>query len=335
MPATEIKDVVRIGIIGCGVVAESYHWRNWDNLRYAKVTAVADIKKDAVEAAARRFRAQAYSSHRALIEEADVDALFIFLPPFAHGEPEMLAVQRGLPFFVEKPVALDVDVACKVASAVEEKSIITSVGYQWRYDSAVQMARTLLGNRKIVMVNGYWLGSAVHRATPAWWRDRSLSGGQLIEQSTHIIDLLRYFGGEVTSVYCHQVHRLTEAADIPDAGAMVLEYSSGAMGTVVNGCSLPKNGLRAGASVVAHDLFLEVTQGKTTIHCDGKKDEYTSPRDLDHEPYFVEDQVFIDAVRLGDRSKIRSDYSDGVRTLAVSLAADESSRSGQPIRVSW
>lgn len=335
MAATGIRDVIRIGIIGCGAVAESYHWQNWGNLRGAKVTAVADVRKDAAEAAARRFGAQPYVSHQTLIEEAEVDALFIFLPPFAHGEPEMMAAQRGLPFFVEKPVALNLEVARKIANAVEEKSIITSVGYQWRYESTVQVAKELVGKRRIVMVNGYWLGSAVHRATPAWWRDRSLSGGQLIEQSTHIIDLLRYLGGEVTSVYCHQVHRLTEAVDIPDAGAMVLQYSTGAMGTVVNGCSLPKNGLRAGASVVAQDLFLEVTQAKATIHCDGKKDEYISPRDLDHDPYFVEDQLFIDAVRAGDKSKIRSDYSDAVRTLAVSLAADESSRSGHPIRISY
>jgi hypothetical protein len=56
-----------------------------------------------------------------------------------------------------------------------------------------------------------------------------------------------------------------------------------------------------------------------------RKEEYFS-RD---NPYLRESEAFLTAIRTGDRSLIRSDYSDGVRTLAVTLAADESGRSGR------
>src|SRR5579863_1946538 len=220
---------VRIGVIGCGSAAEQFHWCNWDRLQGARVTAVTDLRNDAAEAAGLRFGARVYPSAKALIEAAEVDALFLFLPPFAHGETEILAVQRQLPFFVEKPVALRLDIAQEITAAVQHAGLITSVGYQWRYEASVQAAKTMLDGRKVALAHGYWLGSAARRTTtPAWWRDRSLSGGQIVEQSTHIGDLLRYLGGEVQRVYCHQVHRLIEGLGVPDAGAVILHYTSGA-----------------------------------------------------------------------------------------------------------
>jgi myo-inositol 2-dehydrogenase/D-chiro-inositol 1-dehydrogenase len=322
---------IRLGIVGCGAVAESCHWTNWDRLRGARVTAVTDLRIDIAKAAARRFGARAYSSHRTLIENAEVDALFFFLPPFAHGEPERLAVERGLPFFTEKPVALSLDTAVAIAKAVLQKSLITSVGYQWRYSASVKVAKTILSNRKIAAVHGYWLGSAAHRRSPKWWVDRALSGGQLIEQSTHIIDLMRYFGGEVRTVYCHQVNRLVEELGIPDTGAVVLHYVSGALGTLVNGCSLTKNSFHAGLNVVARGIYSEVTLNRVLTESDDGRHEYPSPNDPAQDPYLLEDQTFIDAVHTGDASKIQSPYSDAVKTLAITLAAEESSRIGKSI----
>ncbi len=325
---------LRIGVAGCGSVAQVFHWNHWDRLSGAKVTAVADINKEAVAAAGKRFAARIFYSTRALLEEADIDAVFLFLPPFAHGEPELLAVQRRLPFFVEKPVALELATAQEIAYRVRQAGLITSVGYQWRYEPSVVAAKALLGRRKVALAHGYWLGSAASRSTtPPWWRDRSLSGGQLVEQSTHIVDLLRYLGGEVRRVYCHQAHRLVEGLGVPDAGAVIFHYASGAVGTLVNGCSLPKNELKAGVLVVAEEMALEVTRGRVVVQFDGKSDEQTWPQQAETDPYFVEDLTFIDAVRSGDASAIRSSYADAVSTLAVSLAADESSRMGEPVEL--
>lgn len=53
--------------------------------------------------------------------------------PFAHGAPERAAITRGLPFFVEKPVTLDMDVAEADTAEVAERGLATAVGYHWRY----------------------------------------------------------------------------------------------------------------------------------------------------------------------------------------------------------
>lgn len=328
----QIRELVRVGVIGCGGVGSVHHWPSWNQLPNMCVTAVADVRTDLAQSAARAFGARAYPSYSALIEDAKIDALFIFLPPFAHGEPELLAVERGLPFFVEKPVALSLTAARQVVAALHSKPLITSVGYHWRYDRAVEIAKTTLGERKVALIQAFWMGSAARRALPAWWRDKSLSGGQIIEQSTHMVDLLRYFAGEVSTVYCQQVHRLVEAS-VPDACATIVQFASGALGSLVNGCSLPENSFRAGLSIVANDLFMEVSRGSLTANVDGRTSEFTAGPEHSNNPYFLEDRAFIEAVRTGDTAAIRSSYSDAARTLAVTIAAEESSRLGRSVAV--
>jgi myo-inositol 2-dehydrogenase/D-chiro-inositol 1-dehydrogenase len=72
-----------------------------------------------------------------------------------------------------------------------------------------------------------------------------------------------------------------------------------------------------------------VSWGKLVETEANRREEYSS-RD---NPYLNEDRAFIEAIRTGDASLIRSTYSDGVRTLAVTLAADESARTGKPVSV--
>ena len=64
-----------------------------------------------------------------MLDQIDVDAVYIMLPPFAHGPVEDLILERGLPFFIEKPVAIDLAVAERVAAHVKEQELITSVGF--------------------------------------------------------------------------------------------------------------------------------------------------------------------------------------------------------------
>jgi len=330
-----MKHSIKLGIIGCGTAARDYHWKHWDRLSGARVTAVTDLRADLAQAAAERFGACVYSSYQALIDDADIDALYILIPPFAHTDQELLAVRRGLPFFVEKPVAMSLQKGREVAAAVRERALITSVGYQWRYSAPVDRAKALLGDRKIALIYGYWLGSAASGNLPAWWGKRSRSGGQLVEQSTHIVDLLRYLGGEVRAVYSYQARRLLECPefDVADAGVAVLHFAGGAIGTVVNACCLPTNAWRAGLEVTAAGMFLEITRCRLVIWQGGEPEQYALADDSLQNPYLREDQIFIDAVRTGDGSAIRSTYPDALRSLAISLAANESADTGQPVEL--
>ena len=118
----------------------------------------------------------------AMLDAVELDALFICVPPFAHGEPERLAIDRRLPFFVEKPVALDLGTAEDVAGAVERLGLVTAVGYHWRYLDTVDEVRALVAATPARLLSGYWLDST---PPPRWWWKRDGSGGQMLEQTTH------------------------------------------------------------------------------------------------------------------------------------------------------
>ena len=74
----------------------------------ARITAVADVRGRAASAIAEAVRGTAYPSHRALLEEADVDAVLVCTPPSTHPEIVLQAIERGLHVLCEKPLAIDV-----------------------------------------------------------------------------------------------------------------------------------------------------------------------------------------------------------------------------------
>jgi predicted dehydrogenase len=103
---------------------------------------------NAETAAARREqvggRGEVYTDARTMLDEVKPDAVYIMLPPFAHGPAEKLVIERRLPFFVEKPVAIDLATARRVAEGVRKHKLITCVGYMTRYRKSVQRVRGLL-----------------------------------------------------------------------------------------------------------------------------------------------------------------------------------------------
>src|SRR5207249_1785256 len=78
--------------------------------------------------------------------------------PFAHGDLEFAAIDARLALFVEKPVALSLDLARQVAAAIQRKGLVASSGYQTRYSEAADRAKELIANRPVGMALGFYLG---------------------------------------------------------------------------------------------------------------------------------------------------------------------------------
>ena len=65
-------------------------------------------------------------------------------PPFAHGDPERAVIERRVHMFVEKPIALQMELALELEEKIKQAGILTSVGYQWRYSQSVAAAKAKL-----------------------------------------------------------------------------------------------------------------------------------------------------------------------------------------------
>ena len=319
---------LKVGVVGTGFIA-GRHLVALDAFDDVEVVAVADAARDRAEATAGKYGARAYDDGLALLAAEELDAVWLCVPPFAHGPFETAAAERGLPFFVEKPLAVDLAGAVAVARAVRERDLLTAVGYHWRSLSVVDTAREALADRPPHLMTATWLDS-----TPAapWWAQRTGSGGQLVEQTTHLVDLARHLVGEITGVQALEVVRERAdwpGADVPTASTVLLRFASGAIGTVSSSCVLDRR-RHVGVQLVAEGRLVELRERALSDHellVDG-----TCVAHTEEDPIAREDRAFVDA--LHGRAPSRVPYEDGLRTHAAVLAADLSAREGgRPVDV--
>ena len=88
---------VRIGFIGCGGNA-SGHMQRLSDLDGVRIVGTCDVQEERAQNAAERYDAQPYTNHNLMLERDDLDGIYLSLPVFAHGTPEMDVIERGLPF---------------------------------------------------------------------------------------------------------------------------------------------------------------------------------------------------------------------------------------------
>lgn len=317
---------VRVAFIGCGGRASS-HMGALKQREDTEIVGVCDVVEAAAQRAGERLGAPHYTDHRALLAREDLDAVVISVPVFAHGQVELDVIARGVPFLLEKPVARDLETARRVSAALRQAGLWATVGYQLRYLPAVRQAKAFMQGRRVAIVEGhYWCPTS---RQGVWQNDWEKSGGQLVEQATHTIDLMRHLVGEVEEVYSQQAHRILDRITSPDAYTVSLRFTDGALGGLtsswthdvndwsnanilnisLDGCLLRVDG--AGAHVLP--------AGKAELPSAGE------PEDM----Y----EAFIRSVRTGSPSGILSGYDDALTSLAVSLAANQSAAEHRPVRV--
>lgn len=334
---------VRIGFIGAGGIAGA-HLATLLRLPDAEVVALSDVSSGAMEAtrrsvnaglaesgSERRLDAVGYADYKRMLRAERLDAVYVCVPPFAHGAPENAVIAAGLPMLVEKPVALDLPTAARLLDGIREKGLLVAVGYQFRYTRYLERARELIGDRTV--------GQVVilrHGDTPptSWFPRQDRSGGQIIEMATHQVDMARALAGEVRTVSGVGATRVNNVRnpeyDIYDANSLALLFESGAVGSFAGNflVEFPTHLDAWGIHVYCDGLVLSLGSTLRASTPDG-----TEETPLDDEPMAAEDRAFVRAVAEGRPELVRSDYENAVRTLAATIAADRAQRTGRTIDI--
>jgi len=319
--------MLKVGFVGVGGISQR-HLGNAATREDIRIVGHADIKPERAEQAAGKYGGVAYDHCEKLFDREKPDLIVICTPPDAHGEIEEEAARRGIHFFVEKPVAINLELAARVKRAVDSYGILTQVGYMYRFSKGVLQARRLLSMRNIAMVQQHFYMPGL--PDREWWPDITRSGGQLTEQATHMLDLGRFLAGEVISVSARTTRvrdwtprentsktggLLWAAADftIPDTTAMTMQYQSGALGTL--SCSMvPGTAWDNGFKIVAEGLIVTIDQGN--VRWAGEEAGSMAAGD-NWQSYVLYD--FFDAVLAG-RKETTVPYSEGISSLALSQA---------------
>ncbi|EES74658.1 oxidoreductase, NAD-binding domain protein [Paenibacillus sp. oral taxon 786 str. D14] len=319
---------LQIGIVGTGWFSK-VHGDTLASLDGVRVTGVTGTTAAKAQALADRYPgAIGFGNLTDMLDSLKLDAVYLCIPPMAHGEIETELIERGIPFFVEKPLAADLETPQRILSRLEQKPLVHAVGYHFRYKESIRQLKESLEGRKIGMALGTWMGDMPQ---VAWWRSQEGSGGQFVEQTTHIVDLLRYTAGEVREVYAAYGNRMVQErfdnVTVPDVGTVTMKLQSGAVATISNTCILPGGVSEVGLKLYTDAGILSWSPERLEIDLPGTKTAYTGKDN----PYLAETEAFIHALRTGDTSRILSDYADAVKTQQITCAALESARTGNPV----
>jgi myo-inositol 2-dehydrogenase / D-chiro-inositol 1-dehydrogenase len=315
----------RIGLVGAGNVAQR-HARVLSGFPDVELVGVTDVAPEAARRLADQFQCRVFGEVSSLVA-ADVDAVYVCVPPFAHGPAEEVVLSAGLPMFVEKPVAVDRDTAERIGALIAKSEVLTAVGHHWRYLEVVDRARALLDGRPVRTVTASWWDKV---PPVAWWARRDRSGGPIVEQAAHVLDLIRLLAGEASEVtaYGNGIPPDVDGADIDSVTAAALRFQNGAVGTLSSACVLGWKHC-AGVEVVADGLALRVGENELVVREGDREDRMAGDPDAARTAV---DRTFVDAV-LGVGDDIRVPYDEALRTHRFACAVAESAVDGRPVRL--
>jgi myo-inositol 2-dehydrogenase / D-chiro-inositol 1-dehydrogenase len=302
------SDSLRIAIVGCGRMGLQ-HARSTSQLGH-RVRVACDVDATRASALAGEHPGCEAITDAATIPWDEVDAGFVCTPPFARGPVELFAAQAGVPIFLEKPIGLSATQCLSALTAFRQTDTITSVGYMNRYRPSVRRARSLLAGESVLGFAGHWV-CAAYRVP--WWGDAALSGGQLNEQCTHMIDLARHLAGEITEVSAF-AQPSADGSGGTAAVSILLRFRNGAVGTVICGCLASEKQIGCRVFTPRGQIVLDGWDFKWSPSA-----AFGEPPQIDplEDVFLHECRSFLDAVRTGDRSAIRCDLAEAMRTQRV------------------
>jgi len=197
---------IQWGIIGCGDVTEVKSGPAFNKVSNSQLVAV--MRRNAAKAAdyARRHDVPKwYDDAQLLIDDPDVNAVYVATPPQSHEAYTIQALKAGKPVYVEKPMATDSAAAARMLAVANETGVKLSVAHYRKAQPRFKQLKALLETNEIGSVRMVNLllvqppQSSLIAKTDEFWRvDPAVSGGGLFHDlSPHQLDLMQFFFGDV------------------------------------------------------------------------------------------------------------------------------------------
>ena len=225
---------MRGGLIGCGFFAQN-HLSAWRDMRSdgVELVAVCDVDRAKAEAAAERFGvARAYADAGAMFAAERLDFVDIATRMESHGDLVRLAAGRGVHAIVQKPLAPAGAEAVAIVETAEAAGVRLAVHENFRFQTPMRKLKALLDADAIGRPNwariAFRTGFDVYRAQPYFRQEKRLA---ILDVGIHVLDLARFFLGEVERLSCETQRRSPLNAG-EDTATMLLRHTSGAVSVV-------------------------------------------------------------------------------------------------------
>jgi len=181
-----------------------------------------------------------YDDYRKALADPKIDAVVLATPHTAHAGQIIAAARAGKHVFVEKPLTLTVRTAEAAVRACAENKVTLAVGYNWRFQPALQEIRKMLEDGrlgKLLHIEGNFCGPSAYFYGRDHWRQKREEGpaGGMTGRGVHVVDAMLYLAGQIDSVHA-QSFRLAQDFGIDDTTSMLFKFRNGVtgyLGTVI------------------------------------------------------------------------------------------------------
>jgi predicted dehydrogenase len=192
---------VRVGAVGCGRLSQTIHFPAIRSIPELSLVALCDIDPDRLSAAASRFGvADTFADYEEMLDACHLDAVSIVGPPALHVLAVRACLRRGIPFMVEKPLALNVADAEMLADEADRHGNCGQVAFTSRFTPAQRLAWRIARSSEFGPIT-YVATTHLTECTmsPCWDKTDPVEGFIHLH-GVHAIDLWRFFGGDPTQV---------------------------------------------------------------------------------------------------------------------------------------
>lgn len=343
---------MKYALIGCGRIATNHIKAAVNN--QLEIVAVCDVEPGRMDALlckhglAEDVSILRYTDYRKLLDEVRPELVGIATESGAHAEIALACIDRGIHAIIEKPMAMSIADADEIIRRSEAKGVKISACHQNRFNTAVQELRGALeagrfGRLSHGSIHVRWNRDHGYYDQAKWrgtWKD---DGGCLMNQCIHGIDLLRWMlGDEVVSVYGATRRQFHDYLEAEDVGVAVLQFASGAVGTVEGTVNVYPRNLEETLYVFGKNGTVKIG-GTSTNNIDVWQFAEASEQDADkqglqeatsnvygngHTSLYAD---MMEAIRLD-----RPPYVDahaGRNALEIVLAIYKSQQTGQPVQL--
>ncbi len=321
--------MIKVGVIGTGGISGT-HLQFIRSQSDLAIKALCDVNANNLERSLKQNGGAGYGDFRQMLDQEKLDAVWICTPPQVRKDPLIACAQRGIPVFCEKPVERMEENAAAIARELDQRKAKVQVGYVFRSMPVVAELRKEMKDDTIHLAQSFYgCGVSLDRSLPAWFYDKDLSGGALIDQATHNLDLLRSLFGEVREVrgIARNPHKAKEKGyTIDEIMSITLVFANGLL------CSHQHTWI--GDKWRNEMVFfgekriyrLNLSKGSLEVEDGGRKRVFEQGgRPIHH----YQNETFLKMVQTGDWSANPSDYSDGLKTLQLTLACDKALECGR------
>jgi len=331
--------LTRIGLIGAGNISAT-HARAVEGVGDARIVAVFGPTRGRSQRLAATCGATPYDALDAMFDAEALDMVMVGTPSGLHASHGAEAARHGVHVLVEKPIDISVDKADTLIGAARDAGVTLGVIFQDRLKPDVRALKALvdagtLGTPVLVHAQIPWWRSREYYRESSWRGTWSLDGGGvLMNQAIHTIDLLGWLCGPVVRVSGKTATRF-HSIEVEDTAAAVLEFATGAMGTLeATTCAYPGRSRRI---EIVGTLGTAVLDGDRLIAAGDEADAAPVPQNAaspavgDPSAHRAVLADFIEAFR--HRSSPCCDGAQARRSVAVVEAIYASARAGGPVLV--